>query len=1372
MSLLLFVLSLFWIFTVSPVSATPFTKPGRLCVTESSTASCANLEKFSGGVLACVQVRDRLDCLQKIVNGEAELGYFEAEDLTVAAANFGGLFYSILNEVVNDPVKAVMVQKGAKKKVINSLCHPGYNLGKYYPLFLNRPQTDTFHHETIESHLKKIKDKYTSACIPGKWTLDSRDDQKLKWLYKELCKSCSSKSCTNEKKYLGVEGSLQCVLDGTAEAAITSQLHIDKLIKNNRNEIEQLSVICPDGSLQPAINASIPCNLGTRPKPQILFLNDPEIRQRQDEYAVKFLDNLSLVNKALQLSGSTSFELKPQKQSPDTIVEKTNHVVPIEEVTETSPVRFCVHSDDEMSKCLALEWASHAYGLGVGIGCHQAENITHCQRDIYLGKADVMALDAGEVYQVKKDYGFKRLVSEVYNTMGTKETSSYYAVALIKSDSNITSFSQLKGKKSCHTGIGKTSGWLMPVAVLQEKRLISPKHCDYVSAMAEFFSGGSCAPGAKSTNYNQQGNYISELCSLCIGDNVNSHCVRSNDEPFYGYSGAFRCMAVGGGDVAFVKHTTVFENTDVTNQPLWARTLVPGHFRLLCPNGGTAPVSDYKTCSLAMVPAHEVVVQGHMSEKRQRQVKDVLLSIAEVFGKNGPGEKSFRLFATYNGSPDLIFKDSATGLKPLSEDSIKETERKKEYFMKLNDIHSCEKRVCALKGEEEDCEAMAEVLQKSGEQIKCIPARDRMDCIDKVSHGMVDLSPLPGDHLIHDPSLKIVAYMKDPSRSQEEFRYKAVTVVRKKSVTEIADIKGKKACFTGFGRTAGWKIPISILNKMEIILAPCNPLQSSVEHQIVAAHVSFNRACIPGNWTTSIDSDRALKNRYKAMCSMCASGECEEDELFSGYEGALKCLTEKGGDVAFTSLSTAQNFFQTASVYKNYYSLLCRSNKLVPIDSPEAKDCYWAARPWNVFVTSSSASTIKIQKLYWAIQHARLKGEEDLSTRKWYYTTLGISDDFTDISKASNITTMSYHKKSKMDDVTLDGICKEDPVRLCTTSEDEHSKCKELKTVLEQRDITPPINCILDEDPHPTENCMHKISTSQADVISLDGSDFYKAYSTLGLEPVLTEVYGEEKASYYAVAVVRRDSGIADLFALKGKKSCHTGINKNAGWFMPVAALREQNLLDASCDFAGTVGRFFNASCVPGAKLTAYDVHGTNPENLCQLCVGDNNKMNKCARDSREQFYSYTGAFRCLVNGGGDVAFVKHTTVLENTDGKNMDKWARNLHSGDYQLLCSNGGPKPVDHYKDCNLQQVPAHVVVSRRSNSRWKNENIRHVLLKASQLFGDKTSFFRLFGNYFDKSDLLFKNSATGLQPANIKNYESFINKKKILECTTENP
>ena len=55
---------------------------------------------------------------------------------------------------------------------------------------------------------------------------------------------------------------------------------------------------------------------------------------------------------------------------------------------------------------------------------------------------------------------------------------------------------------------------------------------------------------------------------------------------------------------------------------------------------------------------------------------------------------------------------------------------------------------------------------------------------------------------------------------------------------------------------------------------------------------------------------------------------------------------------------------------------------------------------------------------------------------------------------------------------------------------------------------------------------------------------------------------------------------------------------------------------------------------------------------------------------------------RCLVEGGGDVAFVKHTTVMENCDGKRNEIWSRNQLTKDYQLLCRAGTRKAATDYR------------------------------------------------------------------------------------------
>ncbi len=68
----------------------------------------------------------------------------------------------------------------------------------------------------------------------------------------------------------------------------------------------------------------------------------------------------------------------------------------------------------------------------------------------------------------------------------------YYGLAVVEKDATLK-FTELKGKKSCHTGVGKTVGWKIPVGYLLYNKDMAFTKDQYKSA-ADFF-GESCAPG-------------------------------------------------------------------------------------------------------------------------------------------------------------------------------------------------------------------------------------------------------------------------------------------------------------------------------------------------------------------------------------------------------------------------------------------------------------------------------------------------------------------------------------------------------------------------------------------------------------------------------------------------------------------------------------------------------------------------------------------------------------------------------------------------------------------------------------------------------------------------------------------------------------
>lgn len=145
------------------------------------------------------------------------------------------------------------------------------------------------------------------------------------------------------------------------------------------------------------------------------------------------------------------------------------------------------------------------------------------------------------------------------------------------------------------------------------------------------------------------------------------------------------------------------------------------------------------------------------------------------------------------------------------------------------------------------------------------------------------------------------------------------------------------------------------------------------------------------------------------------------------------------------------------------------------------------------------------------------------------------------------------------------------------------------------------------------------------------------------------------------------------------------------------------------------------------------------------------------------------------------MAFVKHTTVFENTDGKRKEFWARNTFMKDYQLLCPDGKRKTVDKYASCNLGKIAANAVVTRGDYYGYNETQINayiNLFISAQQFYGrkDPDDFtFALFYSTPPYTDLIFQDAAQQLVvvPKEKREFSAylgpdFMKAKRITDCT----
>ncbi|XP_045435227.1 inhibitor of carbonic anhydrase-like isoform X1 [Pipistrellus kuhlii] len=606
-------------------------------------------------------------------------------------------------------------------------------------------------------------------------------------------------------------------------------------------------------------------------------------------------------------------------------------------------VRWCTVSGHEFEKCLLFSGSRREFLPEAPIvSCVNKTSHHECIQAIAANLADAVTLDAGLLFEAgQAPFNLKPVVAEYYGSEDNPQTS-YYAVAVVKKGSGFQ-LNQLQGKKSCHTGIYRSAGWHIPMSTLYPE--LSEPQKSLQKAAANFFAG-SCVPGADGTAF-------PKLCQLCAGKGKDK-CAFSQREPYYGYSGAFKCLQDGEGEVGFMRHTTVSENL--------ARQADRDQYELLCRDNTRKPVDQYEECHLASIPSHAVVARSVGGN--EDLIWELLNRAQEYFGKNTSAD--FKLF----GSPhrkDLLFTDAARGFLKVPPKMDAMLYLGYEYLSAIRSLRgavlgedSQKVKWCAV-GPHESAKCN-EWAFKSGGILKCTTKPITEDCITAIVKGDADAMSLNGGFIYTAGKCGLVPvlaenYMSEDGKEQLGSKcentlmqgHYAVAVV-KKSDADLTwnSLRGKKSCHPEVGTSAGWDIPMGLIY---------NQTGSCKFDEF------FSQSCAPGSDPKS------------SLCALCGSDsnaayKCAPRiyEKYYGSSGALRCLVEKG-DVAFVEHPTVLQITHgknpedwAKDLKQKDFELLCLDGTRKPVT--EAQNCHLGIVPNHAVVSRKEKADFVRRMLY------------------------------------------------------------------------------------------------------------------------------------------------------------------------------------------------------------------------------------------------------------------------------------------------------------------------------------------------------------------------------------------------------------------------
>ncbi|KAF7995226.1 hypothetical protein HCN44_004698 [Aphidius gifuensis] len=569
--------------------------------------------------------------------------------------------------------------------------------------------------------------------------------------------------------------------------------------------------------------------------------------------------------------------------------------------------------------------------------------------------------------------------------------------------------------------------------------------------------------------------------------------------------------------------------------------------------------------------------------------------------------------------------------------------------------------------------------------INCKIVKDRSDCIRQLIAGVADFTVLEAEDL--SVTQKFAEGNVFVTHELRVFAEKPASVdmvvLVNGNINSIADIKGKNFCHPGFDANENWTPLFSDYFQEQIVPTKCKPGMTLLETKIAAISNYFNAACFAGKWTSDKIFDEKLKAKYSNLCELCESG-CGIGDMYHGRTGALVCLTENIGDIAWVRLDDAFRHFKTDNTNRTLYKYLCSDGSMREVDG--GVPCVWISKPSPV-IAARKEPAHEIMQLIESTKRWRCKWQLELMSllANYVVTPYGLGGLKTIESYLNNYDERAF----LLDDCSSS-------IKWCISSNLEEKKCQWLKEYSYYHGIKPGIACIQQQN---KKNSIEAVLNRQCDVFVAKPEDLQPKS---GLKPIL-EILPSEKNSYELRKigiVVMKNSPYKKIEDLRGKKACMTGY-KSIGWNSFYGVMRNKSSDSFwRCESSEAVYKFFETIIFPKGE-SKYDVKST---------------------------------YECLTSGIGDVAIVDLRDIFY-------------LNKEYLKTICIDGSndPQCILSWTSLGSVVVNEHMSIARRENIKLLFEELDTWF--GSKTIG-QTPVISLYGSFDSTDSIIFPAKSENLK------------------------